>query len=135
MKLPTEKNYEHLEKAIEFREKLKTLSFGSPAHVLARERMLQKLIENQEVVLNALIRKAKMGDTIAIKEVLDRLYGKSKETIDFNQNVKFSLKGLAIEREKLQAKLLENVTLSEDEPSVIDMPTVYLENRNKEENG
>jgi len=95
---------------------LPKMSVGSIGHKMAKERMIFLFIQEQEKVANALIRKAKSGDVRAIVEFFDRLYGKAKETIDFGGNVTFSLKQLAIEREKLQDKLAVSI---DNEPIVV----------------
>lgn len=86
---------------------LTVLRSGSSEHKLAKERMLHLLVEEQEKVAKALIRKAKAGDVRAITEFFDRLYGKAKETVDFNANVQFSLKALAEARREIGAKAIE----------------------------
>ena len=91
----------------EYKNALETMQAGSPQHKVAKERMLYLLVAEQESIAKALIRKAKMGDVNAIKEFFDRLYGKSKETVDFNTNVQFSLKELAEKRRILQEKAKE----------------------------
>ena len=90
-----------------YKNALETMKSGSPAHQIAKERMLYLLVNEQESVAKALIRKAKMGDVRAIVEFFDRLYGKSKETVDFNANVQLSLKELAEKRRLLQVKATE----------------------------
>ena len=94
-----------------------TLKVGSVEHRVAKERLLYLLLEKQEQVAHALIRKALEGDVNAMREVLDRLYGKSKETIDFGGNVQFSLKALAQKREEMQGKFIEAVV--QDKSSVV----------------
>lgn len=95
---------------------LATLKKGGVEHKQANERLLYLLIQAQEPVIKALIRKAKAGDVKAITEVLDRLYGKAKETVDFNTNVKFSLKDLArLREEQLQGKIVDAVVSEESE--------------------
>jgi hypothetical protein len=114
MKTTNSLNLDELSKNQQIREELKakalpTISSGSGAHKIAKERLLYQLIQEQESIAKALISKAKTGDVAAIREFFDRIYGKAKETIDFGGEVKFSLKSLAQEREKLQAKLVENI--------------------------
>lgn len=82
---------------------------GGPEHKLAKDRMLYLLIQEQEKIVHALIRKAKTGDVRAIVEFFDRLYGKAKETIDFNSNVQFSLKDLAKRREELKVTTIRTI--------------------------
>ena len=89
----------------QYKEAVKTIKSGGPEHKFAKEKMLADLIANQDIAFKALMRRVKIGDTQAIKEYYDRLFGKSKETVDFNANVQFSLKALAIEREKFKKSL------------------------------
>jgi len=92
-------------------EHMPSAKLGGPEHKLAKEKMLYLLIQENEKVTQALIRKAKSGDVRAMVEFFDRLFGKSKETIDFNQNVTFSLKRLAQQREQLLAHAPEIVNI------------------------
>jgi hypothetical protein len=113
IKIPTREQVHKLQdqakRITQYKEAIKTIKSGGPEHKFAKEAMLARLIQDQEKVLNALIRKAKAGDTNAIKEFFDRLYGKSKETVDFNQNVTFSLKELAEKRRLLQQRADEHI--------------------------
>jgi FtsZ-binding cell division protein ZapB len=112
-----------------YKEALQVMKQGSPQHQIAKERMLYLLVAEQESVAKALIRKAKMGDVRAISEFFDRLYGKSKETVDFNQNVQFSLKELAEKRRLLQEKAREVFNQPENtEEKITDV--IILENQN-----
>jgi hypothetical protein len=116
-----------------YKEKLETMKSGSPVHQVAKERMLFLLVEEQESVAKALIRKAKMGDVRAIVEFFDRLYGKSKETVDFNANVQFSLKELAEKRRLLQVKATEIFDQPENtEEKITDILTKPLYPPNQE---
>lgn len=91
-----------------------TLKKGGVEHKQANERLLYLLIQSQEPIIKALIRKAKSGDVKAITEVLDRLYGKSKETIDLGGTVTFSLKALAMKREEeMKGQIIEAVVLDD----------------------
>lgn len=100
------KEKDKLEKKLSTVEK-PVLKSGSPEHRIAKERLMFLLVHEQERVANALIRKAKGGDVRAIVEFFDRLYGKSKETIDLSGNVTFSLKALAEARREVEAKVIE----------------------------
>ena len=100
------------------KETMPTVVKGSLAHKISQERLLYLLIQEQEKIAKSLIREAKKGNVIAIREVFDRLYGKPKETIDFGGEVKFSLKSLAHEREKLRESIAQDVINDDD---VIDV--------------
>lgn len=113
-----------------YKAALDTMKQGSDKHKIAKERMLFLLVAEQEKVAHALIRKAKMGDIQAIKEFFDRLYGKSKETVDFNGNVQFSLKDLAEKRKALQARATD-VIESNTEQKITDVIILT----NKQDNG
>lgn len=120
-KINIEKIKNNQEKRSELlKNKLPGLVSGSQAHKIAKEQLLYRLLQEQENVAKALIIKAKSGDIQAIKEFFDRLYGKPKETIDFGGEVKFSLKALAEERSKLQAKLVDNLLVEIDQDTVIE---------------
>lgn len=108
MKNPAQK---HIENSLKV---MQTLKKGGVEHRQANERLLYLLIQAQEPVIKALIRKAKAGDVKAITEVLDRLYGKSKETIDLGGTVIFSLKALAQKREEeLRNRIVDAVVVEE----------------------
>lgn len=112
IKIPTREQVkrisEQAKRITQYKQAIQTIKSGSPEHKFAKEKMLHDLIANQDIAFRALMRKVKIGDTMAIKEFYDRLYGKAKETVDFNTNVQFSLKGLAIEREKLKQSLMQS---------------------------
>ena len=97
------------------------MQYGSSDHKIGKERMLYLLIQEQEKVAKALIRKAKGGDIKAITEFFNRIYGAPKESIEFSGNVAFSLKRLAEQREILQAKMIEALDSKEN-------PTYSVEN-------
>jgi len=123
IKIPTreqvQKVKEQAKRITEYKEAVKTIKSGGPEHKFAKEAMLARLIAQQDKVINALFRKINAGDTNAIKEFFDRLYGKSKETVDFNTNVQFSLKELAEKRRLLQVKETE-VLSSDTEENIKD---------------
>ena len=123
IKIPTreqvQKVKEQAKRITEYKEAVKTIKSGGPEHKFAKEAMLARLIAQQDKVINALFRKINAGDTNAIKEFFDRLYGKSKETVDFNTNVQFSLKELAEKRRLLQVKATE-VLSSDTEENIKD---------------
>lgn len=54
---------------------------------------------------------AKEPDTRAIEMLLNRAYGKPKETIDLNADIKFSLKDLALHRKDLKADAIDVTNL------------------------
>lgn len=61
-----------------------------------------KLVEqNIQPLFDALYEKAVSGDVIAIKEMFDRAWGRSTQTIDLNQNIKLDLVNLANTAAKL----------------------------------
>lgn len=60
----------------------------------------------------------KEPDTRAIEMLLNRAYGKPKETIDLNADVKFSLKILAEHRKDIKENAID-ITSAEREPSRI----------------
>lgn len=53
----------------------------------AREYIIQRVTEELGPIMDNLIALAKAGDIAAIKDLLDRAYGKAKETMDVNQRV------------------------------------------------
>lgn len=48
----------------------------------ARELIVRMVTEALEPILNSLLKQAKRGNTTAIKELLDRAYGRSSQGID-----------------------------------------------------
>lgn len=48
----------------------------------AREYIVQRVSEELEPIMDQLIAKAKKGDMAAIKDLLDRAYGRAKETVE-----------------------------------------------------
>ena len=116
---PTKIQIKQAKQLADIFKNLPQAKLGGEEHKLAKDRMLYLLIQEQEKIVHALIRKAKSGDVRAIVEFFDRLYGKSKETIDFNQNVQFSLKDLAKRREALKeetVRVIDAELLSEPIP-------------------
>lgn len=129
MKSPTREQLKKIQKQADritqFKEAIKTIKSGGTEHKLAKEKFLYDLIQNQDIAFRALMRKVKIGDTAAINIFYDRLYGKAKETVDFNTNVQFSLKGLALEREKLKETLrqkADDYVLNVDNTMVLPAP-------------
>ena len=116
---PTKIQIKQAKQLADIFKNLPQAKLGGEEHKLAKDRMLYLLIQEQEKIVHALIRKAKSGDVRAIVEFFVRLYGKSKETIDFNQNVQFSLKDLAKRREALKeetVRVIDAELLSEPIP-------------------
>lgn len=130
VKIPTHEQVKRIsdqaKRVMLYKQAVNTIKAGGPEHKFAKEKMLHDLIQYQDMVIKALIRKIKIGDTKAIDIYFDRVYGKAKETVDFNTNVQFSLKNLAIEREKLKQSLQQQAdtyTLNEDSTLVLPDPT------------
>ncbi len=79
-----------------------------------RENMIRGILHNTENLINKQLEVAALpvtpdgpdNDTVlkASTQLLDRAFGKAKESIDFSGNVQFSLKALAEERLKLENK-------------------------------
>ena len=61
---------------------------ATKAALTFKELLAKKLVERQEPIVEALLEKCEKGDVTAIKEMLDRLFGQSKATIDSNVNQK-----------------------------------------------
>lgn len=88
---------------------------------LRREDFIRGILENTTGIVNKQLEVASLpvlpggkdNDTVikATNSLLDRVFGKPKETVDFNGNVQFSLKQLAQERLKVKAT---DVTSLED---------------------
>ena len=88
---------------------------------IRREQMIRGILDNTPNIINQQLKVAELkvsdvgdnNDTImkATNSLLDRVFGKPKETIDLAGNVQFSLKALAAERLKLPNK---DVTPLED---------------------
>lgn len=57
----------------------------------AREYIIKRVTEELEPIINVLIQKAKSGETMAIKELLDRAYGKPKETVEHTGEVQIDI--------------------------------------------
>lgn len=81
---------------------------------IRREAMIRKILGNSEKVIEQQIAIASLpvspdgpdNDTIikASNSLLDRAFGKAKESIDFTGNVQFSLKDLAKQADMLEAE-------------------------------
>lgn len=81
---------------------------------LRREDMIRGILQNTPHIVNKQLEVASLGvreggdnNEIVMKatnSLLDRVFGKPKETIDLAGNVQFSLKALAAERLKLPNK-------------------------------
>lgn len=54
----------------------------------AREYIIRRVSEELEPIMDQLIAKAKKGDMAAIKDLLDRAYGRAKETVE-HQGLEF----------------------------------------------
>ena len=54
----------------------------------AREYIIQRVTEELEPILTAMIKKARSGDLTAAKDLLDRAFGKAKETAE-HQGLEF----------------------------------------------
>jgi hypothetical protein len=88
---------------------------------MRRENFIRGVLEQTTGIVNQQLAVASLpvtsggddNDTVmkATNSLLDRVFGKSKETIDFTGNVQFSLKALAQERLKVANN---NVTPLED---------------------
>lgn len=88
---------------------------------LRREEMIRGILANTPNLINRQLEVASLpvtpdgpdNDTVfkASNSLLDRVFGKAKESIDFSGNVQFSLKALAQERLKVANK---DVTPLED---------------------
>ena len=78
---------------------------------MMREEMIRGIIGNTPQIINQQLKVASLNvqeegkdnDTVmkATNSLLDRVFGKAKESIDFTGNVQFSLKALAQERLKV----------------------------------
>ena len=55
----------------------------------AKEYVVQEVIREIEAILRPQIEKAKQGDLLAFKSLLDRAFGRSKESVDTTQRVTF----------------------------------------------
>jgi hypothetical protein len=81
---------------------------------LRREEMIRGILQNTPNIINKQLEVAALtvsetgdnNDTImkATNSLLDRVFGKPKETVDLQGNVQFSLKALAQERLKVENK-------------------------------
>lgn len=75
-------------------------------HTITAEASKARLIEMAslaiEPIARALIAKAEQGDVPAIKELFDRAWGKSKESVDMNVQPVFSLRALAEQTDALE---------------------------------
>lgn len=88
---------------------------------LRREEMIRGILENTPHIVNQQLKVAELtvsdngenNDTVmkATNSLLDRVFGKPKETVDLQGNVQFSLKALAQQRLNLPNK---DVTPLED---------------------
>lgn len=64
----------------------------------------------------------KEPDVRAIEMLLNRAYGKPKETIDLNAQIEFSLKGLAAHRQDLQDDVIDIDSMEHEPSTVVDEP-------------
>lgn len=51
-----------------------------------RERLIQRVNEEQEPIINALIKQAKAGQVQALKEILERVLGRVKTTLEVEKS-------------------------------------------------
>ncbi len=82
--MPNEKN---LEKRVSFKKGDPRINReGRPKKIPALDTLLAELLDDDEesakLILAALIKKAKEGDVRAAQVILDRAYGKPKESVD-----------------------------------------------------
>lgn len=90
---------------------------------IRREEMIRKVLNNTERLITQQLEVATLpvtpdgpdNDTVlkASNSLLDRAYGKPKESIDFTGSVQFSLKDLAQKREALEVEATD-ITPLED---------------------
>lgn len=86
------------------------------------EKEINRLLDEGEYGVDYLVVVGTMPDAKAGNMILDRIYGKAKETLDLNLDVKFSLKDLEARRTK------EMIDMSSD-VEIID-PRILLKNKN-----
>lgn len=78
---------------------------------LRREEMIRGILGNTAQLVNQQLKTAQLdpeenGDIVmkATNSLLDRAFGKAKESIDFTGNIQFSLKDLAKKADMLEAE-------------------------------
>lgn len=86
---------------------------------LRREEMIRGILDNTPNIINRQLEVASLpvsaggddNDTVmkATNSLLDRVFGKPKETVDLSGSVQFSLKALASERLKIPNKDVTNL--------------------------
>jgi len=61
---------------------------GRPPVIPLIKEMIEKIIGEEGIddILQALIARAKKGDVLAAREILDRYYGKAKQNVDVTSN-------------------------------------------------
>ena len=65
-----------------------------------RKLLIQKVLEEQEPIIQALIDKGKLGDIAALKEIFERVLGRVKEQMEVSGQIDTELK-LSEQTEKL----------------------------------
>ena len=71
----------------------------------AREYIIKRVSEELEPILDKLIEKAKAGDMVAAKDLLDRAYGKATETLK-HEGLEFLFDDEKSEVDKVVGKLV-----------------------------
>jgi len=56
-----------------------------------RVALINRVSQDQDIIIDAIIRNMKRGDTYTIREVLDRLLGKAKQEVELSGDMKIEI--------------------------------------------
>jgi len=74
-----------------------------------KERLIERVLDEQEPIINALIKQAKKGQIPALREVFERVLGRVKTNIEIERNEQGNAFVLSAEREReLEELLMKN---------------------------
>jgi hypothetical protein len=81
-----------------------TIAKSTQKALLFREYLVKRVIKEQDPLVTALIKKGRSGDISAIRELFDRAFGKSKESVELS-----GIGGLPIEIDFNIKEVIEKV--------------------------